>query len=164
MQILRFIAPFQRPLLLELEEKKQNIIGLRIINQQPEPRQETERQATALLRVAKHQILEYLAGKRQGFDLPLAFTGTAFQESVWAMLQKIPYGCTESYQGIAKQIQNERACQAVGGANSKNPLPLLIPCHRVLNSKGTLQGYSFGGIETQQFLLDLETKNKHHHG
>lgn len=105
---------------------------------------------------AKGQLLEYFAGKRRVFDLPLSVHGSEFQERVWCALQSIPYGETRSYQQVARMIGSEKAARAVGMANNRNPLPILIPCHRVVGKDGKLVGYA-GGIERKRYLLDLET-------
>jgi len=104
---------------------------------------------------AAKQLREYFAGKRQAFDLRLAPTGTRFQRAVLEALQRIPYGETRSYADIAEAVGNPRAVRAVGAANGRNPLPIVIPCHRVIGSNGSLTGFG-GGIETKRFLLDLE--------
>lgn len=103
------------------------------------------------------QLHEYFKGKRFSFDIPLSVYGTPFQNKVWAQLLKIPYGKTVSYKHIAQKIKNPQAVRAVGRANGLNPVPIIIPCHRVVNNDGGLGGYS-GGIETKQRLLDLEMK------
>ena len=105
------------------------------------------------------QLNEYLAGKRKSFDLPLKFGGTEFQNRVWNELQKIPYGKTISYKELAERTGNIKACRAVGMANNKNPIPIIIPCHRVIGASGKLTGYA-GGLEIKKFLLDLEQKYK----
>lgn len=110
---------------------------------------------TALTNEAANQIQEYLAGKRTVFDLPLAPAGTAFQQQVWRALQDIPYGTTRSYAQVAAAIGKPKAMRAVGGANNKNPLPILIPCHRVVGQNGDLVGYA-AGVGIKKFLLDLE--------
>jgi len=101
------------------------------------------------------QLLEYFDGKRQFFDLQLAPTGTAFQLAVLDALQTIPYGETRSYLDIARQIDRPDAVRAVGAANGRNPLPIVIPCHRVIGADGSLTGFG-GGLETKLFLLQLE--------
>ena len=106
-------------------------------------------------REAARQLGEYFAGKRQRFELPLAPDGTAFQREVWAALQAIPYGETRSYRDIAEAVGKPMAAMAVGGANGRNPLPILIPCHRVIGADGSLTGYG-GGLEIKRFLLELE--------
>lgn len=119
---------------------------------------EGERTPTALTNEAANQIQEYLAGKRTAFDLPLDPAGTAFQKQVWEALRAIPYGETRSYQQVASMIGKPNAMRAVGGANNKNPLPLLIPCHRVIGANGDLVGYA-AGIGIKGFLLDLEANH-----
>jgi len=103
------------------------------------------------------QLREYFAGKRAGFDLPLAPAGTAFQRSVWRQLQAIPFGETISYGELARRVGNPKASRAVGSANGANPLPIVIPCHRVIASDGTLGGFG-GGLPTKQMLLALELR------
>ena len=105
---------------------------------------------------AKTQILEYFAGVRQDFDLAIMFDGTDFQKRAWAALQNIPYGETRSYGEQAKMIGNPKAVRAVGGANNKNPLPIIIPCHRVIGADGKLVGFG-GGLDVKEFLLKHET-------
>jgi methylated-DNA-[protein]-cysteine S-methyltransferase len=104
---------------------------------------------------AVRQLREYFAGTRTGFDLPLAPTGTAFQRSVWRQLQEIPYGETISYGELARRVGNPKASRAVGSANGANPLPIVIPCHRVIAGDGTLGGFG-GGLSTKRTLLALE--------
>jgi methylated-DNA-[protein]-cysteine S-methyltransferase len=106
---------------------------------------------------AIRQLREYFAGKRTGFHLPLAPEGTAFQRSVWRHLQEIPYGETISYGELARRVGNPKASRAVGSANGANPLPIVIPCHRVIAGDGTLGGFG-GGLTTKQMLLALEQR------
>lgn len=108
-----------------------------------------------LFREAKRQLEAYFAGQRQAFSLPLNPDGTAFQRRVWQSLCDIPYGRVISYRELAAQVGSPRAFQAVGQANGGNPLPILIPCHRVIAADGTLGGYS-SGVERKRFLLRLE--------
>ena len=108
-----------------------------------------------VLAQAASQLEEYFAGRRQDFDLPLDACGTAFQRNVWAQLRRIPYGQTRSYRDIAREIKNEKAVRAVGTANGANPLSVVVPCHRVIASNGTLGGYS-GGLPIKARLLELE--------
>lgn len=112
---------------------------------------------TELILRCKKQLEEYFAGKRKTFDLPLAPKGTAFQQRVWKALQDIPYGELRTYQEIALAVDNPKGCQAVGGANGKNPIAILIPCHRVIGKDGSMTGYS-GGLEKKEWLLELERK------
>lgn len=114
-------------------------------------------QETPLLREAEKQLGEYFAGTRREFHLPLSLRGTPFQLSVWAALQKIPFGETRSYGQLAAMIGRPRACRAVGMANHANPVMIVVPCHRVIGSDGSLTGYG-GGLEMKRFLLDLEQK------
>jgi O-6-methylguanine DNA methyltransferase len=106
-------------------------------------------------RDAREQILDYLDGRRTGFDLRLDLRGTAFQQRVWAALLEIPYGETRSYQQIARAIRRPRAVRAVGAANGANPVALVVPCHRVIASGGGLGGYG-GGCELKARLLAME--------
>ncbi|TXK37657.1 methylated-DNA--[protein]-cysteine S-methyltransferase [Pontibacter qinzhouensis] len=101
------------------------------------------------------QLAEYFNGERQQFDLPLAPHGTAFQQQVWQELQKIPFGKTFSYLQVARAIGGEKAIRAVGAANGRNPLCLVVPCHRVIGSNGSLTGYA-GGLWRKEWLLRHE--------
>ena len=109
---------------------------------------------------ARRQLREYFAGKRRVFDLPLNLSGTEFQVSVLRALLEIPYGETVSYGEIAKRIGRPRAVRAVGAANGRNPLPVIVPCHRVIGSTGDLTGFG-GGLDTKEALLRLEAENTH---
>ncbi|MBR4922113.1 MAG: methylated-DNA--[Bacteroidaceae bacterium] len=111
---------------------------------------------TPFIKEAYRQISEYLIGERKSFDLPFKLTGTDFQNRVWKALCEIPYGETRSYKQIAEAIGNPKAVRAVGMANNRNPLLVLVPCHRVIGCNGKLVGYA-AGLEKKQFLLDLET-------
>ena len=110
---------------------------------------------TCLLRETKKQLQEYFDGKRRSFDLPLRSNGTAFQQKVWQALQQIPYGETRSYKELADMIGNPRACRAVGRANNKNSILILIPCHRILGADGSLTGFAIG-LSAKKYLLELE--------
>ena len=110
---------------------------------------------TPLLERAEGQIMEYFNGQRQEFDLPLAFAGTDFQMKVWKALTEIPYGQTVSYGELAEKVGCPGGARAVGMANHRNPLPILVPCHRVVGAKGQLTGYA-GGMEMKRILLELE--------
>lgn len=103
------------------------------------------------------QLCEYFAGSRQTFDLPLEPRGTEFQRRVWNALCEIPYGETRSYGEIAQRVGNPKASRAVGMANHRNPIPILIPCHRVIGADGSLVGYG-GGLGVKRYLLDLEKR------
>ena len=109
----------------------------------------------AVLADSADQLTDYFAARRRHFDLPLAARGTSFQQSVWSALADIPYGELRSYRDIARTIGNPAAVRAVGAANGRNPLPIVVPCHRVIGSNGTLTGFA-GGLEVKRFLLRLE--------
>lgn len=106
---------------------------------------------------AVKEIKEYFDGNREQFDVPLDLQGTAFQEAVWQELLKIPYGSTASYGDIAKAMGNPKAVRAVGGANHRNPIALIVPCHRVIGSDGSMTGYG-SGIWRKEWLLKHERK------
>ena len=110
---------------------------------------------TPFIKEAYRQFSEDLIGERKSFDLPFKLTGTDFQNRVWKALCDIPYGETRSYRQIAEAIGNHKAVRAVGMANNRNPLLVLVPCHRVIGCNGQLVGYA-AGLEKKQFLLDLE--------
>ena len=114
-----------------------------------------EKNETALLKEAIKQLNEYFDGKRSSFDLQLQPQGTEFQNKVWKALIEIPFGETRSYGEIAKIIGNEKASRAVGMANNKNPIPIIVPCHRVIGANGKLVGYA-GGLDIKEKLLKLE--------
>jgi methylated-DNA-[protein]-cysteine S-methyltransferase len=108
-----------------------------------------------VLATARAQLAEYFAGERRAFDLPLAFDGTDFQRRVWGALLEIPYGETTSYGELARRIGRPDACRAVGLANGSNPIAVIVPCHRVIGTNGSLTGFG-GGLERKRLLLDLE--------
>ena len=110
---------------------------------------------TPLLHEATLQILSFLEGKRQQLDFPIRMVGTPFQQRVWHALQQIPYCTTRTYGEIAAAIDNPRASRAVGMACNKNPLPFIVPCHRVVGAHGTLTGFAYG-TDTKRWLLELE--------
>ena len=112
-------------------------------------------ESTPLLAETIRQLEEYFAGKRHDFDLPLAPQGTPFQQRVWTALRQIPYGTTASYGQIAAAIGNPKASRAVGMANNRNPIAVIIPCHRVIGADGSLVGYG-GGLPIKKQLLELE--------
>lgn len=112
---------------------------------------------TPLMERAEEQLMEYFRGERKEFDLPVAPEGTPFQKRVWQALEEIPYGQVCSYGDIARRIDCPKGFRAVGMANNRNPLPILIPCHRVVGSRGQLVGYT-GGLELKRQLLELEKK------
>lgn len=115
---------------------------------------------TAVLKEAARQLRNYLAGSSGGFSLPLEPAGTPFMKQVWSILCEIPCGKTVSYKQVAERIGKPKAARAVGLANNRNPIPLFIPCHRVIGSKGSLVGYR-GGLERKNRLLTMEKQFNH---
>ncbi len=110
---------------------------------------------------ARGQLEEYFAGKRQDFDLPLNPKGTPFQQRVWLALRRIPYGSTATYGEIAAELGNPQSGRAVGAANGRNPISIIVPCHRVVGSDGKLVGYA-GGFSAKRWLLDHELATAGH--
>ena len=139
--------------------KSQKITGIFFENGKKTPKSTIECtiEETALIKKTVSQLEEYFKGKRQHFDVPLTYEGTAFQQSVWKSLQKIPYGETRSYKEIATMAGNPKACRAAGMANNRNPIVIIIPCHRVIGADGSLTGYG-GGLEKKRYLLELENR------
>jgi methylated-DNA-[protein]-cysteine S-methyltransferase len=136
---------------LRLTSDGEFLIGLDIGTRVSKP------SSDAVIELAAQQLEEYFAGKRTTFDLPLKAQGTAFQQSIWSALQDIPYGQTTSYGELGSAIGKPGSARAVGGAVGANPLPIVIPCHRVLASDRRITGYSGGeGIPTKEKLLNLE--------
>ena len=123
----------------------------------PDPRWQRN---AAKLAFARKQLEEYFAGERKTFDLPLHPVGTPFQVQVWHTLASIPYGTTISYAEMARRIGQPLAVRAVGAANGRNPLPIVLPCHRVIGSDGSLTGFG-GGLPTKRFLLAMEDQIAH---
>jgi len=115
------------------------------------------REDLPVLRGAREQLEQYFAGERMSFELPLAPLGTPFQHAVWKALREIPWGSTWSYAQLARHVGREGAARAVGSANARNPLSIIVPCHRVVGTNGTLTGYA-GGVATKQWLLDHERR------
>jgi methylated-DNA-[protein]-cysteine S-methyltransferase len=124
---------------------------------QPAPDRRSEPE---LIKRAFAQIEEYLAGRRKRFDLPLRVEGTPFMRRVWDELCRIPYGETRSYKAVATAIGQPGAMRAVGMANNRNPIALIIPCHRVIGADGSLTGFG-GGLDVKRYLLDLEAGRAH---
>lgn len=149
MEFLSFSTPFGD---MALGEEGGAIVRLYLPNT-PTPRLMSHE--TPLLAEGRRQLLEYFAGERQAFDLPLAPQGTPFQQRVWAALREIPYGQTRSYRDIACCVCCPKGFRAVGMACNRNPIPILIPCHRVVGCNGSLTGYA-GGTDLKQSLLRLE--------
>jgi O-6-methylguanine DNA methyltransferase len=113
------------------------------------------RHSLSVMREAMRQLQAYFAGELKSFDVPLEIAGTEFQKRVWSALRTIPYGQTRSYSQIASQIGAPRAVRAVGAANGRNPIPIIVPCHRVIGASGSLVGFG-GGLDWKRLLLNLE--------
>jgi methylated-DNA-[protein]-cysteine S-methyltransferase len=137
--------------ILEISEENNTIIYIKYIEQFAVIKEDTSYYLSKCI----SQLNEYFDGKRNSFDLKLNPDGTDFQKEVWKELLKIPYGETRTYQQIANAIGDPGASRAVGNANNKNPIPIIIPCHRVLSSDGKLTGYA-GGIHRKEWLLNHE--------
>lgn len=118
----------------------------------------TQNKENNCIKMAHEQILQYLNKSRTSFNLPIHFTGTEFQNKIWQILQTIPFGQTKSYKEIAMAVDSPKAVRAVGASIGKNPLPIIIPCHRVIASNGKLQGFA-GGLPLKQKLLNIEKVN-----
>lgn len=121
----------------------------------------SERRITETLQETMEQIDEYLSGHRRTFQLPFRIQGTPFQRKVWNALREIPYGTTLSYKSLAEKVGSPRGYRAVGMANHRNPFPLIIPCHRVVGTDGSLVGFA-AGLAWKRKLLALEQENKSH--
>ena len=134
---------------LRITEEDQYLIGVELTDE------DAVDCKSEILDDAERQLREYFAGTRKVFDLPLSPDGTAFQRRVWEKLCEIPYGECRSYGDLAGSIGNPKACRAVGMANHRNPILIVIPCHRVLGKDGSLTGYA-AGMKMKQALLDLE--------
>jgi methylated-DNA-[protein]-cysteine S-methyltransferase len=136
----------------------ENMTGLSMPDQKHAPEinpEWTKDAAVPIFSRATAQLGEYFSGQRTNFDLPLALQGTDFQRSVWAALRTIPFGSTLSYSDLALRVGNARAVRAVGLANGRNPIAVIVPCHRVIGVDGSLTGYA-GGLDRKQRLLSLE--------
>jgi methylated-DNA-[protein]-cysteine S-methyltransferase len=132
------------------------VTGIRAIEINPRrPAVGSSNQDNPLLTAAAAQLQEYFAGRRRRFDLPLDPQGTEFQRRVWKALEAIPYGQTRNYRQVAESVGAPRAVRAVGAANGRNPLPIVVPCHRVIGADGKLVGYA-GGLPVKRVLLDIE--------
>lgn len=146
---------------LTLVSNGTHLVGLYMENQQhlPEADRFGEREDSAApFPETTRQLGEYFAGTRTDFDLPLAPEGTDFQQSVWAVLRTIPYGQTRTYGDVAGELGKPGASRAVGLANGRNPMCIVVPCHRIVGSSGSLTGFA-GGVERKKALLDLERSN-----
>lgn len=139
---------------ISIIEENQKIIAI-----QMKEEKEAVLKETPLLKETEKQLIEYLEGNRKSFQVPLNPKGTEFMKKVWTALQKIPYGETRTYEEIAKKIGSPKAARAVGMANHVNPIPIIIPCHRVIGKNGKLVGYALG-MKKKEFLLELEKRGR----
>ena len=139
---------------IEIIEENEKIIELNIYNEKENNIIEKD---TKLLLETQKQLKEYFEGKRTKFEIPLNPKGTEFMKKVWKELIKIPYGEVRTYKELAEKVGNSKASRAVGMANNKNPIPIIIPCHRVIGSNNKLVGYALG-LDMKKYLLDLERK------
>lgn len=140
---------------IEIIEENEKITELNIYN---EKKNNIIEKDTKLLLETQKQLKEYFEGKRTKFEIPLNPKGTEFMKKVWKELLKIPYGEVRTYKEIAEKVGNSKASRAVGMANNKNPIPIIIPCHRVIGSNNKLVGYALG-LDMKKYLLDLESNS-----
>jgi methylated-DNA-[protein]-cysteine S-methyltransferase len=146
---LKLVASSKALVAVLWEEERPNRVKLGMMNLDPQH---------PILIEAERQISEYFAGERIDFDLPLQLDGTEFQKKVWQALREIPFGKTKSYLDLARAVGSPEASRAVGAANGKNPLSIVVPCHRVVGADGALTGFA-GGLETKAALLALEARS-----
>ncbi|PKK37667.1 hypothetical protein BWI96_04135 [Siphonobacter sp. SORGH_AS_0500] len=153
MLIPEYIAFYESPLgWMELKASAEQLHSARFVTTKGQQR------LTPLLKDAQRQLQEYFVGKRKDFDLPLYLNGTAFQQSVWQQLRKLPYAETISYINLARTMGDEKATRAVAAANAKNQIALIVPCHRVIGSDGKPVGYAWE-IWRKHWLLQHEQRN-----
>lgn len=149
----QYISYYESPIgLIKITANENAITGLDFVYKK------TKEEENELIIICKKQLDEYFKGERIEFDLDIHLNGTEFQVAVWNELKKIPYGEKRSYKDIARAIGNEKAVRAVGGANNKNKIAIIVPCHRVVGSDGSLTGYA-GGLWRKQWLLEHESRN-----
>lgn len=155
---------------IQLIAEHDHLIAVRFVTEQLLSTEQTYQDSTrlhthrsAVLKQACEQLNHYFAGELSQFDLPLAPPGTPFQQQVWQQLQGIPYGTTCSYKAVASNIDNPKAVRAVGLANGRNPIAIIIPCHRVIGANGHLTGYA-GGLDKKTWLLNHEGWQPGEHG
>ena len=139
---------------LELSSNEVELVSISFVDSAQKPSPKTP----GILYIAKQQLKEYFSGTRKNFDLPISPQGTDFQQKVWSEVSKITFGETASYLDIAKATGSPKNTRAVGLANSKNPIPIIIPCHRIIGTNGKLTGYA-GGIHRKRWLLKHEFDN-----
>jgi methylated-DNA-[protein]-cysteine S-methyltransferase len=152
---MKYYTTYDSPIgILKIIEDGKNIIGIEFGDNQYD-KTNTVLKSTPLLKEAALQLSEYFSGKRKKFTIPLFLEGTEFQIKVWNSLLKIPYGETRSYKDIAKEAGCPQGARAIGLANNRNHIPIIIPCHRVIGTNGSLTGYA-GGLDIKRKLLEIE--------
>lgn len=147
---------------VQITEENQCITGVFLVSEDKQEKVKNTMAENSLLIKAEKQLKEYFAKERTTFDLPIRLQGTEFQTKVWNALQQIPYGRTCSYGDLAKIIGNPKASRAVGGANNKNPVMIIVPCHRVIGANGTMVGFG-AGLDVKKYLLELEQRGLAEH-
>jgi methylated-DNA-[protein]-cysteine S-methyltransferase len=153
-----FTAVYESPIgAIEIKAEEKGILAVNFVEKsgQMRPLGGAAADGPEILRACLDQLEEYFRGRRASFSLPLRLEGTAFQKKVWAALLRVPFGKTTTYGAIAATVGNERAARAVGGANHRNPVSIIVPCHRVVGSGGRLTGYG-GGLWRKEWLLAHE--------
>ncbi len=149
-----FYSYFESPIgFIEIIADKNNLKSVNFIEELPEEK----RKGNKITISTRKQLKEYFAGKLKKFNVPISFNGTEFQNKVWKALTGIPYGSVVTYSDISKIIGNDKSVRAVGSANAKNPISIIVPCHRVIAKSGKLSGYA-GGIERKEWLIEHEAK------
>ncbi len=151
---MKYRCHYKTPIGTVCIEEDENYITALYIDETDSDSEDVE---TTLINRTYNQLCEYFEGQRREFDIPIKPHGTEFQQKVWEALRTIPYGKTSSYVEIAEQIGNPKACRAVGGANNKNPILIIIPCHRVIGADGSLVGFG-AGLNVKKALIDLERR------
>jgi methylated-DNA-[protein]-cysteine S-methyltransferase len=156
-----FTAVYESPIgSIEIKAEEKGIVEVGFVEKSGlmRPAESATAGGPEILMACLVQLEEYFRGKRASFSLPLRLEGTAFQKKVWAALLRVPFGKTTTYGAIAAGVGNERAGRAVGGANHRNPVSIIVPCHRVIGSDGRLTGYG-GGLWRKEWLLEHERKH-----
>ncbi len=149
-----YFSYFNSPIgVIEIIANKDYLIGVNFVEFIPDEKRKGNRITIS----TRKQLKEYFLGKRKKFDVKYLLKGTDFQRTVWNTLTKVPYGAVATYLDIAKMVGNEKTVRAIGSANSKNPISIIIPCHRIISSNGHLSGYA-GGIERKEWLIEHEAK------
>ncbi len=149
---------FKSPIgFLKISEENNKITSIYLLQKEYDIGAQNYERHSDLLYEAYRQLNEYFSGKRKSFDMPLEYKGTVFQQKVWRELQRIPYGETRSYEDIAVSIGKPKTARAIGYANSKNHIMIIIPCHRVICKSGNISGFIWGS-DVKKYLLDLEKR------